>query len=877
MSVLLDQLRQMDWRLDFEPGALSRGLAYAKQDRVRLLSLNDKAIETSCEGSAGHFYTQLIRLAPKDLGVVGRCSCPVGFNCKHCVAAIAHLLAQPDSGWQAAPPPSERLVDDLQPVPHLILGSHAQSQYDLRSGRMVGNQQHRAGLVFDYGGALTHGKPARPERLHHRINGERLAIARQFRAEQAWRDVLRQLGFKEALRQSLALPANSAEMFELPGDEHWLHFMKQQLPVLREQGWQIDIRPGFQFDLTQVEGWYAEVDEAPGREWFDLELGIVVEGRRISLLPVLLRLIQRNPELLDAHNLQRRKDDEQLRLQLDATRAADGRPLQVMLPFSRLKPLLATLGELYLRDQEPTQTLRLARPDAARLSHLEGMDLQWQGGDELRQLAHKLRDSGRAAVSPPEGLNAELRPYQLEGLTWLQTLREVGAGGILGDDMGLGKTLQTLAHLLTEKAAGRLDRPALVVMPTSLIPNWLDEAERFAPELKALALHGPGRKKAFERLAGHDLLLTTYALLPRDLERFQDLPLHLLILDEAQYIKNPASKAAQAVRQLEARQRLCLTGTPLENHLGELWSLFHFLMPGWLGDSQHFLRNYRNPIEKHGDSTRLAHLNARIKPFLLRRSKEAVATELPAKSEITQWVELSDRQRDLYETVRLAMDSKVREEIGRKGLARSQIVILEALLKLRQVCCDTRLIEESGTRSPRGSSSGKLDSLMEMLEELIAEGRKVLLFSQFTSMLALIEDELHKRAIDYVQITGDTRDRRTPVQRFQKGEVPLFLISLKAGGTGLNLTAADTVIHYDPWWNPAVERQATDRAYRIGQDKPVFVYRLISRGTVEEKIQQLQAHKAALARGILDGREKEDWRLQDEDIDALFAPLPRFA
>ncbi|MCY1339954.1 hypothetical protein D9M69_258580 [compost metagenome] len=877
MSVLLDQLRQMDWRLDFEPGALSRGLAYAKQDRVRLLSLNDKAIETSCEGSAGRFYTQLIRLAPKDLGVVGRCSCPVGFNCKHCVAAIAHLLAQPDSGWQAAPPPSERLVDDLQPVPHLILGSHAQSQYDLRSGRMVGNQQHRAGLVFDYGGALTHGKPARPERLHHRINGERLAIARQFRAEQAWRDVLRQLGFKEALRQSLALPANSAEMFELPGDEHWLHFMKQQLPALREQGWQIDIRPGFQFDLTQVEGWYAEVDEAPGREWFDLELGIVVEGRRISLLPVLLRLIQRNPELLDAHNLQRRKDDEQLRLQLDATRAADGRPLQVMLPFSRLKPLLATLGELYLRDQEPTQTLRLARPDAARLSHLEGMDLQWQGGDELRQLAHKLRDSGRAAVSPPEGLNAELRPYQLEGLTWLQTLREVGAGGILGDDMGLGKTLQTLAHLLTEKAAGRLDRPALVVMPTSLIPNWLDEAERFAPELKVLALHGPGRKKAFERLAGHDLLLTTYALLPRDLERFQDLPLHLLILDEAQYIKNPASKAAQAVRQLEARQRLCLTGTPLENHLGELWSLFHFLMPGWLGDSQHFLRNYRNPIEKHGDSTRLAHLNARIKPFLLRRSKEAVATELPAKSEITQWVELSDRQRDLYETVRLAMDSKVREEIGRKGLARSQIVILEALLKLRQVCCDTRLIEESGTRSPRGSSSGKLDSLMEMLEELIAEGRKVLLFSQFTSMLALIEDELHKRAIDYVQITGDTRDRRTPVQRFQKGEVPLFLISLKAGGTGLNLTAADTVIHYDPWWNPAVERQATDRAYRIGQDKPVFVYRLISRGTVEEKIQQLQAHKAALARGILDGREKEDWRLQDEDIDALFAPLPRFA
>ncbi|MFZ6048850.1 DEAD/DEAH box helicase [Pseudomonas sp. CR3202] len=876
MSVLLDQLRQLDWRLDFDPGALARGEAYAREDRIRLLSLDDKAIETSCEGSPGHVYTQRIRLAPKGLGVVGRCSCPVSFNCKHCVAAIFFLLAQPASGWVPPPPPNERLVDDLQPVPHLILGSHAQSQYDLRSGRMVGSQQHRAGLLFDYGGAHTHGKPVRPERLHHRANGERLSIARQPKAEQAWRDTLRQLGFKEALRQSLALPANSAEMFELPGDEQWLQFMRQQLPALREQGWQIDIRPGFQFDLSQVEGWYAEVDEAPGREWFDLELGIVVEGRRISLLPVLLRLIQRNPELLDPQNLQRRKDDEQLRLQLDATRAVDGRPLHVMLPFSRLRPVLATLGELYQRDQDPTQSLRLARPDAARLSQLEGLDLHWQGGDELRELARKLRDSGQSAIRPPKGLNAELRHYQLEGLAWLQTLREVGAGGILGDDMGLGKTLQTLAHLLLEREAGRLDRPALVVMPTSLIPNWLDEAARFAPDLRVLALHGPGRKKAFEQMAGHDLLLTTYALLPRDQAHFEALPLHLLILDEAQYIKNPASKAAHAVRGLEARQRLCLTGTPLENHLGELWSLFHFLMPGWLGDSQSFLRNYRNPIEKHGDATRLAHLNARLKPFLLRRSKEAVATELPAKSEITQWVELSDRQRDLYETVRLAMDNKVRDEIDRKGLARSQIVILEALLKLRQVCCDTRLIEETGVRPPRGSSSGKLDSLMEMLEELIAEGRKVLLFSQFTSMLALIEDELRKRAIDYVQITGDTRDRRTPVQRFQAGEVPLFLISLKAGGTGLNLTAADTVIHYDPWWNPAVERQATDRAYRIGQDKPVFVYRMISRGTVEEKIQQLQAQKAALARGVLDGREKEGWRLQEEDIDALFAPLPRF-
>jgi SNF2 family DNA or RNA helicase len=440
--------------------------------------------------------------------------------------------------------------------------------------------------------------------------------------------------------------------------------------------------------------------------------------------------------------------------------------------------------------------------------------------------------------------------------------------------MGLGKTLQSLAHILAEKQAGRLDRPALVVMPTSLIPNWQDEASRFAPQLRVLTLKGSTRQKHFGELGEHDLLLTSYALLTRDIAALREQPLHLLILDEAQHIKNPSGKAAQAVREMQTRQRLCLTGTPLENHLGELWSLFHFLMPGWLGDAKSFTQEYRNPIEKHGDDARLAHLRARIRPFLLRRTKEQVATELPAKNEFVHWVELNDVQREVYETLRLAMDRKVRDEIERKGLARSQMVILEALLKLRQVCCDLRLLKGESARAARGSSSGKLDSLLEMLDELMSEGRRVLLFSQFTSMLALIEQALHKRGIEYVKLTGETDDRRTPVERFQAGEVPLFLISLKAGGTGLNLTAADTVIHYDPWWNPAAENQATDRAYRIGQDKPVFVYRLISRGTVEERIRELQARKAELAAGVLEGAVDGSLQLGERDIDALFAPLP---
>jgi hypothetical protein len=877
---LLEHLRQHDWRQDFDSGALQRGTGYARQRLARLRAMDETLLQSSCAGSGDNLYHQNIRLAPHGLGIIGRCSCPVGINCKHCVAAILQVLEEgapsqrPERPLSAAETPTvRRVLKDIQPRPLLALGSLAQSLYDLRSGRMVGSQQHRAGLAFDYAGISAHGKNARHNAVSKR-QGELLEVQRQIATEEALRERLRQLGFKESLRQSLALPSDVYELFELPSDSAWQRFMNKGLAELRAEGWEVDIRSGFHFDLSSVERWYAEVDEVPGQHWFDLELGIVVEGQRISLLPILLRLIQQNPKLLSPKNLEKRRDDEQLRLQLDTLGASTGRPLQVALPFGRLKPLLATLGELYLRDRPEGRSLRLALPDAARLGQLDELQLEWQGGERLRRFAERLRDSRQTRHEAPAGLQADLRTYQLQGLAWLQSLRELGAGGVLGDDMGLGKTLQTLAHLLTEKNAGRLDRPALVVVPTSLIPNWQDEAARFAPGLRVLALHGPNRKKDFARLGEFDLLLTTYALLPRDLATWKAQPLHLVVLDEAQNIKTPTSKAAQAVRQLEARQRLCLSGTPLENHLGELWSLFHFLMPGWLGDAKQFARDYRTPIEKRGDNERLAHLNGRIRPFLLRRTKESVATELPAKTEIVQRVELSEGQRDLYETVRLAMDRKVRAEIQDKGMARSQMVILEALLKLRQTCCDLRLVEHERTRPLRGSTSGKLDSLMEMLVELFAEGRKVLLFSQFTSMLELIEAELQQRGIEYLILTGDTRDRRTPVKRFQAGEVPLFLISLKAGGTGLNLTAADTVIHYDPWWNPAAERQATDRAYRIGQDKPVFVYKLIARGTVEEKIQQLQQRKALLAEGILGQSEGADWQLREEDLDALFAPLP---
>nr|MBP7628643.1 DEAD/DEAH box helicase [Zoogloea sp.] len=475
-------------------------------------------------------------------------------------------------------------------------------------------------------------------------------------------------------------------------------------------------------------------------------------------------------------------------------------------------------------------------------------------------------------VAAPAGFTIELRPYQLEGLAWLQHLREHGLGGILADDMGLGKTAQALAHLLTEKHAGRLAKPALVVLPTSLVFNWQREAERFAPALKVLSLRGSSRAEAFAQIPEHDVCLTTYPLLWRDREALGAHAYHSLILDEAQTVKNAASQAAQVVRTLQAEHRLCLTGTPLENHLGELWSQFDFLLPGFLGDSKDFASRWRSPIEKRGDVVRREILARRIAPFILRRRKEQVATELPPKTIVVRSVELEGRQRDLYETVRATMDQRIREEIAARGFARSQIVILDALLKLRQVCCDPRLIKTDAAAKVK--ERAKLDLLMDMLPELVDEGRKILLFSQFTGMLALIAAELDARKIAYVTLTGDTADREAPVRQFQDGPVPVFLISLKAGGVGLNLTAADTVIHYDPWWNPAVENQATDRAHRLGQTKAVFVYKLVVAGSIEEKILALQDKKATLAAGILAEDHEGSVKFGEDDIKALFAPLP---
>jgi SNF2 family DNA or RNA helicase len=469
----------------------------------------------------------------------------------------------------------------------------------------------------------------------------------------------------------------------------------------------------------------------------------------------------------------------------------------------------------------------------------------WRGELALLEQVNSLYNNPAVINSRPRALNAELRPYQWLGVCWLQHLKQHRVNGLLADDMGLGKTLQTLAHLCLEQQAGQLRQPALIIVPTSLLHNWASEAARFVPQLKTLVIHGPQRHRHWEDLGNYQLLITSYALLVNDLHYWCDQPLSWLILDEAQQIKNPRTRVRRALVQLSCSQRLCLSGTPVENHLGELWSILDFLMPGCLGTEREFKQQYRQPIERHGDSRRMQQLLERIAPFILRRNKDQVAADLPAKTVIEQTINLGDEQRDFYQRLKQQSWQDLRTSLEQTDSgAQQQVMLLNGLLKLRQACCDPALLNQPEI------ASAKREHCIGMIEELVAEKRAILVFSQFTQMLELLAEDLENLSIDYLMLTGQSRQRQMLVDTFQQGRAPVFLISLKAGGVGLNLTRADTVIHYDPWWNQAAEQQATDRAHRIGQDKPVFAYKLIVQNSIEEKIARLQQRKALLGQHI---------------------------
>ena len=608
--------------------------------------------------------------------------------------------------------------------------------------------------------------------------------------------------------------------------------------------------------------WYSQLDGQ--NDFFAYELGIIIDGHKVNLVPLLIDVLSKN----DFNDWQSLSQDHVFKITV-----GKGRVLPI--PAYRLKPLIDFLLLEKNTYNKNTQIFKIKKYQWIIMQEALGalhasLQRQWTDNALLIKLQQFMQAEYSLPISLPKDFQAVLRDYQQYGLAWLQSLRVCGFGGILADDMGLGKTVQTLAHLSIEKTTGRLKKPVLIIAPLSLVQNWSIEAGRFTPNLRVCIYHGVDRQTDVFRQ--YDIIISTYGLVHKDKEKFLKQQFYYLILDEAQKIKNSRAQITLIIQQIKANYRLGLSGTPFENHLGELWSLMNFVMPGLLFDKKNFKNHFQDPIEKNLDIQKMTSLMARVKPFLLRRSKKDVLPELPEKTIIVRSMQLLDAQRELYEWIRLSMEKKVRESIMRYGMVKSQILFLDALLKLRQVCCDPRLLKLTLAEKAYGTSV-KLDALLELVDWLIAEGRSILIFSQFTSMLSLIENAMQARKYSYRVLTGETRNRQQVVDDFQNGKVSIFLMSLKAGGVGLNLTRADTVIHYDPWWNPAVEDQATDRTHRLGQLNPVFVYRLITQGTVEEAMMRLQARKRALFEGILSNNTFHGVKLTVEDIDLFFQPL----
>jgi len=749
--------------------------------------------------------------------------------------------------------PTERVIEERPPAPLMRL---ARRPCPDENGRPA--LTDTLALAFTYDSVVVEPDDARQFIRIETAAGPTF-LRRDPDTEAAAFEMLRQDGFVQ-MRVPAAGSAKGTRVFAFHGreaPESWQRFMAERMPALELQGWTSRVETGFGPRMATVGSLFdMQVRDAEAGA-FSLEFGIEIDGVRRPLLPILSRL-------LDAGGYEAATIvGDELVTSLD-----DGRV--VKLPAERMRRLLTVMTDLIEASQRMADgAIVLPGAEAAAVVDLEDLlTTRWQDSRAIEAAVARVRGvEAIPAAALPASFATTLRPYQQHGVDWLQHLAANGLGGFLADDMGLGKTAQTIAHIAIEQAAGRLDRPALIVVPTSLVPNWTAELAKFAPHLRLAVLHGMDRHARRSQLDGVHVVITTYTVLARDLEEMRDLSWHVVVLDEAQAVKNPDAKATRAVCQLDARQRICLSGTPIENNLDELWSQFAFLMPGLLGDRRGFTKRFRTPIEKGGDETRRLQLVRRIRPFILRRTKAEVATELPPKHTILRRITLAADQRELYDTIRGTLYDRVREQIAERSLAQSRIVVLDALLKLRQACCDPRLVKLASARG--AESSSKLDDLMEMLGEMLPEGRRVLLFSQFTSMLDLIKPRLHAAGIKFVELRGDTRDRAEPVRSFEAGEVPLFLISLKAGGRGLNLISADTVIHYDPWWNPAVEAQASDRAHRIGQTKSVFVYKMIAADTVEERILELQERKAALAT-IAFSEEADTVKLEMDDIDYLF-------
>ena len=650
----------------------------------------------------------------------------------------------------------------------------------------------------------------------------------------------------------------------MPSALDWLKIIHaEDFAALEGEGWDVDIEAKAGLAIHDVEMVVPQLEGDPrGIDWFRFDLKGEYAGKSVSLMPQIAQAISEDW-------LERYADPAAVpeSFLIPCEEPEDG---VIRFPARRFLDIVAKVQELNALREGQGEGLLLHKATASGVAHEFGLR-ETETMRTLAALGARLSGGEPLQAAPqPADVKATMRPYQLDGFRWLGFLGANGLHGILADDMGLGKTLQTLAHIAArrEEADGK---PSLVLAPTSVVTNWAAEAAKFVPHLRVLVLQGPGRARHFGEIPYADLVLTSYALLARDSEELEAHEWDVLALDEAQHIKNARARTTRHACALQAAHRICLSGTPMENHLGELWSLFQFLMPGFLPESGRYTALFRAPIEREGCQRAQAALNRLVAPLILRRTKDEVAADLPPKTHLTHPIDLSAAQTDLYESYRALMDKMVRTAVAARGLAQSHLIVLDALLKLRQICCHPVLLgDDAGV--PPGTGSAKLEYLIEdLLPQLIEEGRRILLFSQFTSMLEIIESRVRDKGWTYLKLTGSTKNRGELVARFQEGADPLFLISLKAGGTGLNLTAADTVILHDPWWNPAVENQATDRAHRIGQVKPVFVHKLVCRGTIEERILELQSKKAHLARALLAG-DVSKLRMDEEVLSGLLAP-----
>jgi len=683
------------------------------------------------------------------------------------------------------------------------------------------NDSLNAEVIFEYLGTPVSGSSARWAVVQRESNR---CIIRDRSFEGGCWEKLRQVGFRRRL----------GDLKQTVNVEIARRDLGRAVRELVEAGWNVfadgsKVRQagGLRFRVS------SDVD------WFDVHTDVDFEGRSVSF-PELLRALERGDSTV-------RLDDGSLGI----------------LP----EEWLEQIGMISGLGTATEEGLRFSTSQAALLDALlatqENVDID-AGFEAMRERFRNF--AGLEDVPVPPSFMGQLRGYQRQGLSWLKFLSDFNFGGCLADDMGLGKTVQFLAMLLKRLEDLKTPPPSLVVVPRSLMFNWASECARFAPSLKVMEYTGLERANLRAEFSRHNLILTTYGTIRRDIAVLKDIDFDYVVLDEAQTIKNPSSQIARASRLLKANFRLALSGTPIENNAGDLWSIFEFLNPGMLGRSTAFRTHIADP-----DSKESRELVAKgLRPFILRRTKKQVAAELPDRLEETIVCDMDEEQRRLYDELRLHYRDSLLGLVQEQGIARTRMHVLEALLRLRQAACHPALLKRGDESEPYA----KLDVLIPHLQELVAEGHKALVFSQFTSMLSIVRDHLDRQGVTYEYLDGKTRDRKARVTRFQEDEAcQVFLISLKAGGLGLNLTAADYVFLLDPWWNPAVEAQAIDRAHRVGQTKTVFAYRLICRDTVEEKIAELQKQKRELADAILEGDDTSNILkdLSVEDLELLFS------